>query len=462
MAPSTIPLQPDFAVLMQARLDAGQHNVLMRKLANLMLNDPVLTIEILQTANSAVYGAGQTLDLDGALSRLGSQKIIAELTEIMTREKIEDEDMASIFEDLRYNCRRTSNVALIVTSILRSPLAPLAKLAGLFSDIGNMVALMTLGKKYVDIAKANKRKNIPYRLEKDHNINLEKIRTKFLRMKGLPDRMLLVYDLEMNLKAATDVDLRACVRTAIELVDAYDSEKWDTYSPQKPIPARSDLRLLKVTPVQHERIYTACSEYFKAAAEQLQPSAPSLLVQTSNEDATLDVATGGPEQIKVPNYTSVAIKPSNRQRIQAFMQCCEDAKTEAELKDVSLKALVDSGLFSRAAFIRTTSANDQAIIDASAGFSSDTPKTIPITDANSAFSIFRLDIKSFSSASSATNPPFDTKAFGIGQIAVSADGDRLFFYADSENTPALTVDARGAFRMAMGLLKGKIEILRAV
>jgi len=66
-----------------------------------------------------------------------------------------------------------------------------------------------------------------------------------LTHKGASQTSILAYDTESEVKGETETNLRFIIQSALEIVDAYDSEKFATYSPDKALPVQSTLRFLK-------------------------------------------------------------------------------------------------------------------------------------------------------------------------------------------------------------------------
>lgn len=452
--PTTVNLLPDSTILMQARLSAGDHRTLkIRDLANLLLHDPVLTMEFIQSANSAVYGGAPVLDLEGALGRIGSEKLVRELRDLGLTDTDVDDDVAEAFEFLRYNARRTSIIGLILASALRPPMANQVRISALLSETGHMAALLYLGKTYTSVLKEHGRSKLPFRLEKDHKVKLDDLRVKYLRARGVPERLIIPYDLDMDLKGSSEVDLRALVNSSIELVDAYSNEKLHNYNPDKPLPSKSNLRLLGVTPFHMERIYKTVGEYLKKITVEEEPEGASVFLQTVEEDSSVNLDEGGKNEMKVPTYPTVIVKPKSQAKLQPLCDLCEEEKDNQALKSKSAKLL--NSFFDRVAFVKVPAEGDEAEIEFTAGFGENTPKKLTIKDPLSPFKLFRLKIKSFDSKSAKPAAPFGVSSFAVGPVALLPGGEKLVLYADKKN--GMTLDSRGVFRLSMSLLASRLK-----
>ena len=457
--PTSIALPPDLAILMQARVEAGNRNIKLKNVASLLLHDPVLSMEFLQSANSALFSGAPITDIDSALVRLGSARVVVELGDMFLREQIKDFEIADVLEVLRYQSRRVSIVSLIIASALRPSLATVARISGLFSDIGHMIALLHLGGTYVETLKKHQRKNMAYRLEKDNKFNLDNMRVKYLRAKGIPEKLIVPYDLELALKAPGDVDLRAIVRAAMAMIDASDSGKFDLYSPDKQLPSQSDLRLLKMTPIQHERLYSTILEYLKKTAELEAPEAASLLIVSDAKEDIMELNEGKPDQLKVPHYPITAVKSGSRTKLEDFFSACEQATDPEKLKFVAIESLTKSGFFSRAALVQVPQNSNTAVIQYSIGLDVASGEKLELTDPLSPFLMFRLDIKSFQSKSKSASTPFGSTAFAVGPLGIGEDGTKTILYADSIGK-GLTMECRAVFRLAMNVLISQLEAMK--
>ena len=101
-----VGLIPDIALLIEARVKAGERNVQMKVVSNLILHDPVLTIEFLSYANSVMYGGAAVADVESAITRLGIKRVIALLSELNGQAPTAPVEVREVIEILRYNCRR--------------------------------------------------------------------------------------------------------------------------------------------------------------------------------------------------------------------------------------------------------------------------------------------------------------------------------------------------------------------
>ena len=458
--PLAVQLLPDITILVQARILAGEKSLRIREMANFIMHDPVLSLEFMQFANSTLFAGSPVFDVEGALNRLGTERLIQTLATLNVKATV-SEETAEMVELIRYNCRRVSMVSLIVATACRPALSVAARLSGLYADIGHMVALLHLGDVYCEIVKTKGRKNVPFRLEKDHQLKLEKLLPQYLRSKGLPEKLILPYDDEQQAKAAADIDLRCCVRSAQELIDAFDSGKLASYAPDGTIPARSNLRLLKLNAAQHTRIYKATADYLKLIAEHEAPENSSLLLSSVEDESTVELGSdSSADTMRVPKYPDAPVNSKSRAQMQDFYSLCESAGDEGSLKIKAVEYLRQSGLFERAALIRVPQGANDGIIDYATGFDKRAGDKIPINDPLSPLNLFRMEIKSTNVKSDSMQAPFGVAAYAIGPVDVNAKGDKVLLYTDHSGHKSLSMESRRVFRMAVGLLMRSFEALR--
>jgi hypothetical protein len=449
-------LPPDSAVLIDARIKAGERSVQLKAIANLILHDPVLTLEFLHEANSMVYAGAPVTDVEGALSRIGVGKIVQLLAQLNPQSKVE-EGVSEMIEVLRYNCRRVSIVSLIIAAAAKPALAGVARVAGLFADIGHMVALMRIGKEYVDLAKEHKRKNLAFRLQKDKHLDVNTLRSNMVGSKGMPKIFQIAFNPAEEAKGNTEVELRCVIQSAQELIDAWDGEKFGNYSPEKGLPTMSNLRVLSINNVQHQRIYIAVKEYLKSVTEKEAPEGAAFLCTTEEEDSKI-VGDEKGNGIRVPIYPHTSVNARSRDKLQDFFSLCEGEKNVEQLKIRAAEYLASSGLFQRTAIIHIDEANGTAMVDFSTGANLKAGTVVPATSANSPFAALTIQIKSTRIAT--TEAPFGVSAYAIGPLDNYKNGDRQVLYADAQGEHILSMESRRVFRLALGLLARTVQSLQ--
>ena len=466
MSPSKIGgivLPPDATLLVEARIKASEPTLQLKAVTNIILQDPILTLDVLHFANSLLFAGAAITDVEAALSRLGTKQLIELLVKVNAKGRI-DPELLEVFEVLRYNCRRISLISLIIATVLRPTLANSARVSGLFADIGHMLAVVVHGKKYCDLAKSTKRKLLGFRVQKDLNFDLVAMQAAYLTTRGIPKTLLLPYDLSVEAKGPAETDLRFLVLSALEIVEAYDNQKFSTYNPDKPLPSQSNLRLLKATPVLMDRIYKACGAYLKSVEAEQAPEGASMLI-SSQEDLQGQEApppASTVENIGVPAYQNLSVQPKNRDALQGFMSLCEEEKEPEELKRKAIDFLTTRRLFNRMAIVRVSPKSDDAEVVIAQGLDKKAGDKISVKDNLSPLRAFRMQILSTSVKSPQNaQAPFGNSAFAIGPLETLPSGDHLVMYGDLHGNPVLTLEARRIFRLSMGLLVQALRTLQS-
>lgn len=456
-------LTPDIALLIEARVKAGERNVQMKDISNLLLHDPVLTVEIISYANSVMFGGSTIQDVETAVTRLGTKRLIGFLSELNTMAPTTPPDVCEAIEILRYNCRRYSIVTLILAGVLRPAMVIPARAAGLFADVGHMLAALQLGAKYCEAAKKNKRATLAYRLEKDHSFDLNKAQLRYLKGKGIPRALLMPYDLDEAPKVGLEKDLRLLVQAAKELIEAYDAGKLDNYAPGKALPANCTLRTLSTLPFQQQRIHHAVQEYLRIAASEEAPEGASLLISAGEEDENPALA-GDTEQrigadMVVPRYPNLSISPKSRDALRDFLELCEKVPDELTLSAKSVDALKKSGMFARVAILRVSPEGNRVAVENAIGLGVGPGADVEVPAGRSPFASERVDVRSTQVTGEGVSAPFGTSAFGLGPLGPLPSGERRVLYVDCAEAPTLKLETRRVFRLALGLLS---QCLQAV
>ena len=253
-----IRLPPLRKVWSEAVVKLGDPRAKMNAGAALVYEDPVLAIELLRTACSVLYSADKppVTTIKGAIERLGATVTLATFEDYLkTTPEISDPGISKWVEFFRSRCVRAGKVARVLAEILASSLVDDCQLAGELMYIGDILAVLHFGKTYVEMADANNRTKVLYRLEKDHQFSVDTVGVNYLRKYGIPEIVLFALDEKATVKAPTRVIMKPILSAASELVVAFDDQKWEKYAPGTALPVKSALRILKITDLQYVNIY---------------------------------------------------------------------------------------------------------------------------------------------------------------------------------------------------------------
>jgi len=272
----------------------------------------VITLELIRVANATFFAADRPTisDVKTAVIRLGQTAVVDILDSISARPPIGDPAVAQVFEAIRGLARQTATVCRIVGEISQPQIARLAESAGLFMLIGQMVACAYLGPAFVEDFRSRKRTALVYRLQQEHNIDVPMLQLDYLRSHGVPTFLFYAFDRGMKCKNPVQAALRFVVESAVELFDAYREDRWHKYAPNKPLPAHSALRLLQLSPEQHNQLYHRVNKYLSAqyyrthGAEPEPDTLPSLM--TDFRCLPLELSDDAAGSAKLPDAASAA------------------------------------------------------------------------------------------------------------------------------------------------------------
>lgn len=265
--PFAVIFAPDQAVWNEARRLVADKSIRVDDLAICCSQDPVMVIELLRVSNAMFFAGGRSpiTSTKTAITRLGSDVVMVTLDKLKERIPIEDPAIAKWFETFRGRGRRTSILARILGEALARQLADDCQACGLFSFIGDMLAVAYFREEYVALAEENARSTVNFRLMQDRKFDVEAMGINYLRRQGIPEALLFAMERESRAPKPDRAMMKPLHFAAVELAEAFDSNRWEKLAPGKTLPPRSSLRLLGMTDSQYLKIYERASEYLFAS-----------------------------------------------------------------------------------------------------------------------------------------------------------------------------------------------------
>jgi len=463
-------------------------------LAPVLLQDPVLVIEVFKEANNASFaGSATTLTtLRPAIVRLGAERVYELLTQIAGRDAITEQASVLYFQRYRSRCKRIGGVARIIAGVLARHVQEECEVIGLLSAIGDMLAVFHFGQTYVELAEETPRATVNYRLVKHHQFDVQKRGIAYLRRSGVPEFITSIIDEEIPLPQPEQKTIRLIHRAAVEFVDAFDNDKWEKLAPGQELPPSSILRLLKLTERQHIAIFSETDAYLSRMSaidrgrerlleDQSDKKADDDDWNTDDEwdteedwswfdddiDESIDSTLGEreePQLIELDSDLDELLGMDTSESEVAF----EDASPEEEvLAETSFLSVYESvlgeslnelinGPFSTAALISFSHDKKEATIVVQRG-NAHSEKKIAITDSNSALLRALSKTQIFSSRHD-TQSPFGSNSYAIAPLATE-NPNPLALYADCGAHSAITLHGRQLFRDTVQLLNKQIQTL---
>lgn len=266
----SLMLPPDQAVWNEARKLAADKTIRVEDLATCCIQDPVIVLDLLRTSNAMFFAGGKSniTSIKTAIVRLGSDVVIDTLEKMSERPQIEEEEVSFWFELHRSRCRRTAIVSRILSEALARTLTDDCQAAALLLSIGDMLAVAHFGQKYVELAEELSKSGLNYRLAQDYRFDVEKMGVSYLRKYGIPEALLFAIERDGRARSQERVLIKPIIWASIELVEAFDSNRWEKFAPGKTLSSKSSLRMLQIPDNQYLKIYERCSEYLFAARLQ--------------------------------------------------------------------------------------------------------------------------------------------------------------------------------------------------
>lgn len=270
-------LPPDLLVWSEVRKMVADARIRMDDLASMACQDPAIAIELLKTANSMYFSEGRppVSTVKACIERLGAGAAIETLDKMRDYEEIEDPGISKWFEVNRARCRRTARCARFISEMIAKPLSEDCEIAGGLVFVGELIAVLHFGQTFVEIAEANSRPKVLYRLEKDHKFDAVRSGVLYLRRAGLPETVLFAIDEEAQSKSPSRAVMKPICAAAGELVNAYDQDRWEKYAPSQQLSPKSAVRMLRLKEQQYETLYERLADYFREEIEKVKTEVES-------------------------------------------------------------------------------------------------------------------------------------------------------------------------------------------
>jgi len=290
---------PDIRVWAEARKLVGDREIRIEDLAICSSQDPVIVIELLRTANAMFFSGGRSpiSSVKAALVRLGSDVVQETFDKLRERSLLTDE-ASRWFEIHRSRSKRTAIVARVLGEALARQLSDDCQTAGLLMHAGELLAVAHFKETYAKLAEEHQRSGVNYRLQQDHKFDVERMGLSYLKRQGVPESILFAIDRDGRSRAADRAIMKPLCQAAAELVDAFDTNRWEKVAPGRTLHPKSALRLLQMNEGQYLKIYERCSEYLFSARlleerqrDTVQPQSfdEIPITQTTAEETALDL-----------------------------------------------------------------------------------------------------------------------------------------------------------------------------
>ena len=438
--------------------------------------DPVLTIEILKTANSVTHSTSQIVtSLKQGITSLGVNTISEVIALTHARPRPVHPEITEHVEALRGRARDISAIAAIVAGQAARERVDTCATTGLLATIGDMVVALFLKERYLEIARQfTRRTQIVYRLVKDFQLDPDAVRVEFLRQQGIPSELYSAFVEDGGANSEGAARIRMIVLSAIELVDAQESEKFGNYEPGKTIPPKSQLRMLQLNELQYAAMYEQVKRYFASGelsvveGEEVEPEIPAPPVPATIEtlpaepeaEAPPDDTPSAPVELHIETDTAAPVLvvspvepeatpsevPSSKieSAVDAISGILASATSKEELLETLLETLIAQGHFARTALLAINRDERQAVAIASCGADSSALDRLAINDPLSPLLQSLSKVQSCSRVGAGSSP-FGSPTFALAPVDAGSEGP-VVLYADCGHGAKISLAARRIFR----------------
>ena len=476
--PQGIDLPPNVHMLREARALAGDRDVRINQLATVVGSDPVLTLEMLKSANATYYASNKApvTNIRSAIIRLGSGTIIEIFERLMLRPQLSPQTVAIQFEVLRALSTEVANVAFTIASIAARDLTEQAHTAGLLSYTGHLIACAYLGERYTEISSSRQVASLSYKLHQDYHFDVRSVQLAYLRLRGVPQELFFGLDRDLQCKTTAQANLRFTVQGAMEMVEAVHGGRWEKYEPGQHLPTKSALRLLKMQDHQYEEIYEGVSALLKTHIEPTHPAAPVAAAAAKRSAATaVGIVRMPVVEIDAPlpnaNFKAAlaetnfitqsddeleedanGLSDDGKKVIGLIQEIARGCRSTQELLANVMNLLITDGPYARAALLLLGAERQSATVHTAVGETIAHDPLITVEDPLSPLALCLTKINSFNAQGLEDHlSPFGITSYAVSPIRMK-NMDRVVLYADCGVERSLPMEARKVFRLVVGLL----------
>jgi HD-like signal output (HDOD) protein len=305
-----ISIPPFASVLGDAIRLSANKNVKVDDFCSCAFQDPVLCIELLRRANSLEFGVARVsiASIPNAIMRLGWQEVHSIVSDLASSEPPDSPQKAKWVEIHRRRCRRAGMISRLIADTVSRDLNQAAHMSGLFLYLGDILAVLQLGELYVNLAEANPRPRVNYRIATDYGFDTEVMGLDYLRITGVPNSITDVIDRNTHQREISKHLLRPIVFSASELVESFEAGKLQRYESLDDLPNNSQLRLFKFIEAQYNKLFIKIRAYLMSDDE--------ITSTTDAVDAQVIVESAPSSGLDQPQKEPSA-NPTEEEKIQA-------------------------------------------------------------------------------------------------------------------------------------------------
>lgn len=262
-------MRPRIDVIQRARVLATLPKIRLGQLAEVLLEDPVLVLELFNRANRlANRVVAPLVAIDSAIIRLGEEGLSA-LWSDMERQHSKFglvDDELFWYEVRIERSRRIGIVAQYLAEAVKAASPQKLMIGAAFASLGDALAVMHLGRKYTALADEQDASpsKMNYHLIHDHKFNPEVVVVRYLEQRGILPALNIMLDHKVSkIEDNRRGEARLVTSAAREIVLAFEDNNWEIFSPDETLPSRSSVRLLRFsTPKSYAAAFNKIHLFF--------------------------------------------------------------------------------------------------------------------------------------------------------------------------------------------------------
>ncbi len=354
--PFAIMFPPEQAIWTESRRLVADKNTRVETLALLASQDPVIAIELLRISNAMYFAGGKSAitTMKQAIIRLGSDVVLETLENLKDRPIFENEDVAFWFEAHRARGKKLAIVAKVLAEAVARTLSDDCEMAALLMRMGEMLAVAYFREEYIKLAEEHSRSGVNYRLAQDHKFDVERMGLNYLRRLGIPEALLFAIDRDGRSRTPDRAIMKPLCAAAQEMVEAFESNRWEKLTPGKPLPPKSAIRMLGLSDPQYLKLYERISEYLfssrleeeKKKQDAIITSAQAVTEEADSPEAEVEDSSDSEFQSEIQNIIDVSAEDEEQALKQVketkSSKKTEPAAVEAKPKQTVIKAIPES------------------------------------------------------------------------------------------------------------------------
>lgn len=439
-------------------------------LANIIVEDPTLTVEVLRAANRDLDRVTPPLSsVKSAIIRLGSRTLVSLIDELQAQIYPSLDIISDSLSYLRKRAVTTSKISRQLALETRLRWIDECLVAGLLYNFGELFALVKLGEQYQKLARAHDRAHLIFNLQKTFHINLEAVCAQHLKNAEIPGLILSAIYPSYDSPSTSSRSLRPILLSSVELLDAFLDQRLSRFAPGRTPPARSAVRMLSFSPGRYERVFGQIA----ILLNQMEEGDHSISTQITHRDdestiqrkiartegsaKSVDRDTSVSERASSPSSYSLKSAPQEdgATKTDIFRASIMQATHWIEICKILVSELNQPNLFLHSAIIVPTGSSVTILFNGPGDPLHFNPQVIPLSDELGNFLQSGLTIRQRNSVT-VSESPFGAKSYALAGLT-DYPYPPMFIYADCGEATSLPPSAEETFREVSSIIAARLR-----